>query len=172
MGRRQPKLAEQAFKDSLGWHEDPNHRAQVWHSLGNHLSGDRSRFAEAEKAFRKSLDLDPDPRGRAQVLASWAEAMLRDLRRNPSSQTDEVIAEAEAHAREALRLDPRGARTRAAASLALADVHEIRGELEEAVALLEEIVASDRKRGYTRFIPQNESRIFDLKQRLRAKRSD
>ncbi len=72
VGRRQPKLAERAFKDSLEWHDDPHHCAQVWHSLGNHLSGVgrvcggggkacSGSFSTGLQEFSNESDDRPDP---------------------------------------------------------------------------------------------------------------
>jgi len=78
---RDPRTAERAFRDSLAWNSDPFHQAQVWHSLGNLLSKDRNRWAEAEDAYRKSLGLDPSPEGRAQVWHSLGNLLSKDRNR-------------------------------------------------------------------------------------------
>jgi len=61
------RVAERALRDSELWNEDPRHKAQALHSLGNLLAKDRGRWREAEDAYRESIELDPVDAGKAQV---------------------------------------------------------------------------------------------------------
>ncbi|MCP4106627.1 MAG: hypothetical protein GY749_14005 [Desulfobacteraceae bacterium] len=78
---RDPKIAEKAFRDSIKWNDDPSHKAQVWHSLGNLLSRNRKRWTEAEHAYNKSIQLDENPSGKAQVWHSLGNLLSKDRKR-------------------------------------------------------------------------------------------
>ena len=44
---KNPTVAEQALRDSIEWRDTDQDKAIVYHSLGNLLSKDRSRWVEA-----------------------------------------------------------------------------------------------------------------------------
>ena len=92
---RDRRVAEQALRDSVQWNEDPRHRAEAYHSLGNLLAKDRRRWPEAEDAYRASLNLLHDAPSQGQVWHSLGNLLAKDRRRWP---------EAEDAYRESLRL--------------------------------------------------------------------
>ena len=69
--------------------------ARPWDHLGDLLSGDPTRYADAERAYRKAIDLDP----------KWAIPWggLGDLMRNQSNRSEE----SEAAYRKAIALNPK-----------------------------------------------------------------
>ena len=92
---RDRRVAEQALRDSVQWNEDPRHRAEAYHSLGNLLAKDRRRWPEAEDAYRASLNLLHDAPSQGQVWHSLGNLLAKDRRRWPEAE--------DAH-RESLRL--------------------------------------------------------------------
>jgi len=94
---RDQSAAERAFHQSLEWYPEPIHRGQVWHSLGNLLAKERSRWNEAEGAYNESLSLLRDPGDQGQVLHSLGNLLARERSH---------FSEAENAYRNSLALDP------------------------------------------------------------------
>ena len=75
---RDRRVAEQALKDSVQWNEDPRHKAEAYHSLGNLLAKDRRRSREAEDSYRESLRLRHDAPHQGQVWHSLGNLLAKD----------------------------------------------------------------------------------------------
>jgi tetratricopeptide (TPR) repeat protein len=78
---RDPRTAEQAFRNSVQWNDIPRHKAHAYHSLGNLLARDRGRTHEAEEAYMKSLELDPSAFHAGQVWHSLGNLLVKDRHR-------------------------------------------------------------------------------------------
>lgn len=75
------RVAERALRNSIEWYPNAVHRGQVWHSLGNLLSRDPSRWTEAEKAYHTSIQLLPNDAVRAPSWHSLGNLLSRQPRR-------------------------------------------------------------------------------------------
>jgi len=189
---RDPRIAESAFRDSLAWNSTPFHQAQAWHSLGNLLSQDRRRWAEAEEAYRKSLKFLHQPEHKAQVWHSLGLLRTRqrklpaaeeayghslDLRSDPTwrgrvraSWADalmklggsEAFDRVEAYALEAQRLEPNGLKMRGLTSRVLADLYERRGDREKAISVLKVLLETNRALGHEKYQARIRERIARL----------
>lgn len=156
------KDAEEAYRESIKIDDSLGNEfgvAQALHSLANLLSQQNGRHKEAEELYRKSIEIDDtldNKFGVAQTLHGLANLLSRE---------DGRIGEAEQAYERSLALwqsnDNHRAQVLRSYGLALAPHSPDR-----ALALLEQSLDINRRRGNRRFITMLERDIRDLKARM------